>query len=347
MHIRRGGENLKVFMIGGTGLLGSAGAKELIEKGHKVTSLSLPEIPEGADIPKEMKLVTGDYMKLSDEEIHKFLKGMDGFIFAAGIDDRVSGPPPVYDLYKKYNNDPLERFLEIAKEEKVKHCVVLGSYFSYFDRIWPKMKLAENNPYIRSRVDQETIALMYADQDMSVAILELPYIFGVQKGRKPVWTILVENILSMKDKTMYPKGGTTMITVRQVGQCIAGALEKTEGGKCYPVGYYNMTWVELLRLFHKGMGCPEKEIVTIPTFLFAMAGRKTHKENLKNNIESGLNMGKFAKAFASNMFIDKKEIEPLGVTEDDIEQAVIDSVKLSMESINGKKLVEMKVSEDK
>ncbi len=47
---------MKVFMIGGTGLLGSQAAKELIERGHEVTSIALPPLPEGAVLPPEMKI---------------------------------------------------------------------------------------------------------------------------------------------------------------------------------------------------------------------------------------------------------------------------------------------------
>lgn len=46
---------MKVFMIGGTGLLGCEAAKVLIEKGHEVKSVALPPLPEGAPIPKEWK----------------------------------------------------------------------------------------------------------------------------------------------------------------------------------------------------------------------------------------------------------------------------------------------------
>ena len=42
---------MNVFMIGGTGLLGCEAAKQLIAHGHKVTSVALPPLPEGAPIP--------------------------------------------------------------------------------------------------------------------------------------------------------------------------------------------------------------------------------------------------------------------------------------------------------
>ncbi|MCQ2598540.1 MAG: NAD(P)H-binding protein [Treponema sp.] len=337
---------MKIFMVGGTGLLGSEAARQLIEKGHEVTSLSLRGVPDGSQVPDKMKLEIGNYMKLSEEDIARYLKGMDGFIFAAGIDERVNGEYPVYDLFKRFNIDPLEKFLTAAKKEGVKHCVVLGSYFSYFSKEWPELKLYENNPYIRSRVDQENMALGFADETMSVGVLQLPYIFGIQKGRKPVWTILVGNVLSMAKSTMYPPGGTTMVTVRQVGECVAGALEKTEKGKTYPVGYFNLEWTEMLKIFHEGMGCPEKKIITIPAFLFTLSQIGPYKKMRKSGKESGLNMVNFSKAMSRNMFIDKSVIvNELGVTDDNIKSAILDSVRLSMDSIKGQKLVEMVAAE--
>ena len=46
---------MKVFMIGGTGLLGSAAARIFIDRGHSVKSVALPPLPEGAPIPEEME----------------------------------------------------------------------------------------------------------------------------------------------------------------------------------------------------------------------------------------------------------------------------------------------------
>ena len=49
-------KTMKVFMIGGTGLLGCEAAIELIKMGHQVKSVALPPLPQGAPIPKEMEL---------------------------------------------------------------------------------------------------------------------------------------------------------------------------------------------------------------------------------------------------------------------------------------------------
>jgi nucleoside-diphosphate-sugar epimerase len=328
---------MKIFMIGGTGLLGSEAAKELIKKGHEVTSVALPPLPTGAILPPEMKIKYGNYLEMTDEEIKQYFEGCEGFVFAAGVDERVEGPAPIYELYKKYNIDPIKRLLKLAKESGVKHVVICGSYFSYFAKTRPELELTKWHPYIRSRIDQENAAMEFADDTFDVAVLELPYIFGTQPGRKPVWVFLVEQIMSMKKVTMYPKGGSTMVTVHQVGEAISGAIEMNRGGNCYPIGYYNMTWKELLAIVHKYMGCPNRRIITIPNWMFTIVGKNLMKEQKKNNIEGGLHLVKFTDLQCANLFIDKAlGCDKLGVKQDDIDAAIGDSIRLCMDVVNNK-----------
>lgn len=328
---------MKIFMIGGTGLLGSEAAKELINRGHELTSIALPPLPKGAVLPEKMKIKFGNYLEMTDEEIKEHFAGCEGFVFAAGVDERVEGSAPIYNLFKKYNIDPVKRLLRLAKEAGVKHVVILGSYFAYFNRIWPDKELTKWHPYIRSRKDQEDIAISFADDGFDVAVLELPYIFGTQPGRKPVWVFLVESIRSMRGATLYPRGGTAMVTVRQVGQAIAGAVERNKGVHCYPIGYYNMKWKQLLKIVHKYLGCPDKKIITIPDWMYAIGGKKLMKEQKAKNVEGGLNMVKFTDLQCSELFIDKSlGCEPLGVQPDDIDGAIGDSIRLCVDIMDNK-----------
>jgi nucleoside-diphosphate-sugar epimerase len=240
-------------------------------------------------------------------------------------------------MFYKFNVGSLRRLLEIAKEAGIKHVVVLGSYFAYFDRAWKNLKLYETHPFIKSRVVQANTALSFADGNMDVAVLELPYIFGTQPGRKPVWVFMVEQIRKMKGSTMYPRGGTTMITVKQAGQCIAGALENNRGGRNYPVGYYNLTWKEMLAIFHKHMGMPDKRIVTIPAFLYRLGMKPLIKENKKKGIEPGLDLMGLVKIMTRKAFIDKKTVvDAFDVSEDDLDAAIGESVKLCLEVLDGR-----------
>ncbi len=328
---------MKILMIGGTGLLGSQAARELISRGHSVHSIALPPLPEGALLPPEMTLTLKNASDMGDGELKTLFAGAEGFVFAAGVDERVEGPAPIYDFYKKYNITPLERLLRLAKESGVRHAVVAGSYFSHFAKKWTEMELTRWHPYIRSRIDQENMAFSFADENFDVSVLELPYIFGAQRGRKPVWVFLVEMLLGMKGAILYPRGGTAMVTVRQVGQAFAGALERGRGANAYPIGWFNLTWREMIAVMNRYMGVPKKKIVTIPDFLFALSAGPIEKKLRSAGNEGGLSMKQFVKMQTKNLFIDRAEASfPLGVTDDDIDAAIGESVLLSMEVLEKK-----------
>ena len=337
---------MKIFMIGGTGLLGCEAARIFIEKGHEVTSVALPPLPEGAPIPEQMKLELCNIYEKSDEEIRELIKGHDCFVFAAGIDERVEFSAPVYDAYYKFNIAPLERLLPICKQVGVKKAVVLGSYFSFLAKERPEMKLTEKHPYIRSRIDQENVALSFADESFDVSVLELPYIFGTQPGRKPVWVILIEQLKRMDSLpfTMYPGGGTAMLTVRQVGEVIVGAAEKSKGAKAWPIGMYNQTWKEFLKIVYAARDMGEnRRIISVSPWMMRMGLGSVKKEYAEKGIESGLDVDGLADIMAVNLFIPDSFAKELGATEDNIKAAIFDSIKISQAFYDGKvNLLEMK-----
>ena len=337
---------MNVFMIGGTGLLGCEAAHQLIKKGHKVSSAALPPLPQGAPIPEEMELVFGDINKKTDDEILDMLKGKDVFIFAAGVDERVEFPAPVYDYYYKFNIAPLERIFPLCKQAGVKRAVVLGSYFSYLAKQKPERHFEDKNPYFKSRLAQEKVCEDACDETFSVKVLELPYIFGTQPGRKPVWTILIEQIAFM-DKwpfTMYPAGGTAMLTCRQVGEVICGAAEdETPGFTAYPIAMYNQTWKEFLSIVYDARGMKGRKIVSVPPWMMKMGMVKVVKDYAARGIDSGMDPYSLPDIMDINLFIDRKYSEKLGATEDDIKAAIFDSIKVSEAAYNGTvELLEMK-----
>jgi hypothetical protein len=135
-----------------------------------------------------------------------------------------------------------------------------------------------------------------------------------------------------------------MVTVRQVAQATAGALEKNRGGQCYPIGYTNMAWKELLSIIHRYLGTPRKKTITIPTWLFALTGRHLRQQQKKQQIEGGLNLAKFAALQCSNQFIDRSlGCDRLGVEPDDIDRAIGDSIRASLAYLDHPdRFVEMK-----
>ena len=335
-------------MIGGTGLLGCEAAIQLIKHGHHVTSVALPPLPQGAPIPEEMELILGDINKNTDDEILEMLKGNDVFIFAAGVDERVEFPAPVEHYYYKFNIAPLERMLPLCKKAGVKKAVVLGSYFAYLSKLRPELHLEDRNKYFKSRLIQEKVCEdMCKDGDFSCKVLELPYIFGTQPGRKPVWTILIEQT-AMMDKlpfTMYPKGGTAMLTCRQVGEVICGAAETdVPGYEALPIAMYNMRWNEFLSYVYdaRGMG-KDRKIVGVAPWMMKLGMIGIAIDYKKRGIDSGMDPFNLPDIMDLNLYIDNTISKRLGATEDDIVAAITDSIKVSVAAYNGSvELLEMK-----
>src|SRR5690606_21643278 len=149
-----------------------------------------------------------------------------------------------------------------------KGAVVLGTYFAYLNRIKPEMKLTEYHPYIRARVIQSDVALSFADEGFVVAVLELPYIFGILKVRKRYCTILIERLIKMKRSILYPSGGSAMNNVRQAGEAIVGATLSNKGKNTYPIGFYNLTWKEMIEIMKPVLKMEHQKVKTVPKWLF-------------------------------------------------------------------------------
>lgn len=328
---------MKVLIIGGTGLLGSEGARALIAKGHQVIALALPPLPEGAPLPPEMGITFGNYMEMPDEELSAHLQGCQGLVFAAGVDERLEGPPPIEKMFDRYNLAPLKRLLRLAKQNGVRHAVICGSYFCHFAREWPEMKLEERHPYIRSRIRQEEMAFSFVDEGFGVGVLQIPYVFGAQPGRRPVWMFLVNIIKSMPLATFYPKGGTAMVTARQVGQAMAAAIEKTEGAVAWPLGCVNMRWKEMLALFHRHMGMLRRPVITIPAWAFALGAAIRGRRMKKKGLEAGLDNAHLAELMSQEAFIDPEiGCAPLALVPEDMDAAIGESVRQCMNILAGR-----------
>lgn len=140
-----------------------------------------------------------------------------------------------------------------------------------------------------------------------------------------------------RGNVLYPRGGSAMVTVHQVGQALASALERTQGGRCWPIGYYNLTWKQMLAIMVKHMGCPGKKVTTIPNWMFTLGCKSMLKKQLQQGIEGGLYLPKLADIQCRNLFIDKAlGCEPLGVEPDDLDAAIGDSMRLCAAILDGK-----------
>lgn len=317
---------MKVIIIGGTGFLGYHAVKELLAHRHQVSVVGLPPAPAPGLFPPEVKIHLCDVAALPDAELTALLAGHQALVFAAGVDDRVTPKKPAYPFFLRHNVESVKRVFTLARRAGVKRGVVLGSYFAYFDRIWPEMQLSRHHPYIRSRVEQSAAAIAAGADAMSVSILELPYIFGSMPGRVPLWKPLIHYILSPAP-LFYPAGGTTCVTVHQVAQAICGAVEQGKPGTFYPIGGQNLTWVELLEWIARLAGKPKK-VITLPNAIVKLGAWFLQTVHTLQGKESGLEPVRFIDLQTRNTFIDSGDTRrQLGYAAEDLEPALLDTLQ--------------------
>ena len=319
-------EKQNVIVVGGTGFIGYYAVKEFIRRGHNVTVIALPPLPEENLFPKDVSIVLANIDELDDSSIKDILKGQDAIVYAAGADDRVTPKAPAYDFFYQANVQSCTRIISIAREAGIKRGAILSSYFLYFDRIWPDEKLSECHPYIRSRKEQAQQSMDAAMPALQLMILELPYVFGSMPSRTPLWKILIDYINSPYP-LFYMKGGTNMIAVEPVGEAVVGAIETGRGGENYTIGDENITWVELIERILEIIG-KKKKVIILPTFMFRFMMRIVKLQERLRGKERGLNLVKFVDVQTKNTFFDPSPaIEELGYRRGNLQKALEDTIE--------------------
>ena len=213
-----------LLVIGGAGFIGYHIVLQALDAGYKVSIMnrSLPSVPDF--FPETVTVYQNDAVLLPEEEMEEMFRQQDILVYAIGADDKYLPAIPAYTYYHLHNVQTTAKICRIAKKAGIKKVIILGSYFSYFNRIWPEMQLSAWHPYIRSRVEQEKIAVEYSSPDMEIVVLELPYIFGYTKGRIPLWKPLLDYILS-SFPLFYMQGGSNMVSVKVVASAVLGAIK--------------------------------------------------------------------------------------------------------------------------
>lgn len=282
---------MKAFIVGGTGFIGYHSVIEFLANGDKVSSLSLDDIDLGDWYPKQVKMHYGDVFGMSEDELAALFKGHDVLIYDVGPDDRFVPKAPAYSyFYERLVTHPT-RLAQAAKKAGVKKFVLLNSYFAYYHRLHPEKKLLEKHPYIKCRVEQADAIIAVGGEAMAVCVLELPYIFGAMPQRVPLWKDVLLDMLISTKTVMYPKGGSTIITVENVAKAVHGAAKYGQHGKKYPIGDKNIDWNSMLEVMLGALGTPKK-IINIPCFLVTLYGMKHKRDYAKQGKEMGLDPAK-------------------------------------------------------
>lgn len=317
----------KVFILGGTGFLGYYTVKELLSRGYEVKTMALPPMPSKDLLPEEVECTLGDMNKLSDEEIINLLKDCESFLYAAGVDERVTPKKPAMKFFYEVNVLPTQRMVRLAKAAGVKNFVVYGSYFAEWAERLPEYELRKQ-AYPNTRLLQEQVAFAEGEGSMKVCGLRLPYIFGTMPGREPLWKVFVDQA---RGQQVYPafKGGTAMVMVEQVAEAAVGAMENGVHRGTYAICAENMKFQEFYQMVVDSLGQHDTTQVPVVPFeqmqpIFANLDREAAEQGLEHGIHLEVSM----KLQTEDLFLnpaDTKEL--LGIKDYDVKESIRKTLK--------------------
>ncbi len=297
---------MRILVVGGTGFIGYHATHELSRRGHDVTVLGMPPGPPEGTFPERVAMQLHDMGSMHDSELDALLAGYESVVFAAGADDRITPAAPASRFFYEANILSSVRFTAAALRAGARSVVLLGSYFTHFDREWPDMKLAEHHPYIESRKQQQELCTAIAGSRMALVSLELPYIFGAMPAVVPLWAPLVSYVRSGAP-LYYTRGGSNMVAVSSVAEAIAGACERITESRIFQVGDRNVEWTELLQAFCAITRREDDTVHILPDGSLSSLSWLFDAIHAMQGRESGLHAAHFARVQTSRAFFDIEE----------------------------------------
>ncbi len=317
----------RTLVIGGSGYIGIRIVKELLNRDYQVTIASRnPQKVESKFKDKKVGYLKLDIYDFNGYEIEKEFKKYDSIVFAAGVDDRLVPKAPAYDFFYNCNVRPCMELFKRAGRSGVRKVVLLSSYFCYYNRTNPELKLDEHHPYIRARMDQENESIRALDKyDTDIVILEIPYVLGSSVEEDHLLKPLVK-YLYFPLPIFVTHGGSAVITVENVSEAVVNSIERDLKKKIYPIADLNMSWKEIWMKIN-----PKRKSIVVPKWLLKFFVWFLEKYYKITNKESGLNLVEFMDLHTRFVYIPIEDIRnEIGYSSDGLDASFDEIVKNSL-----------------
>lgn len=272
----------KTIVIGGTGFLGQGICRELVASGHDVVAVGRRDTSFSDDV----RVVNADIDQMIDSDLKNLLANYQYIVYALGPDDRSRIPTGISaeQYYDKNLVERTKRVAEVAREVGVEKMLVLGSYFTYFNRLGigdvSPGDLEKRHPYIKSRVRQDRAARV---EGLRVTVVEIPYVLGSVAGKRSAMQF-VFSLYKKSPFVVFGKGGTTVISVDNVSRSVAKILESEVDVGQVAIGSDELSYKDIFERIIKEAGM-KKRFWAPPGWLFSgmmrfryMASRLTRRE---------------------------------------------------------------------
>ncbi|AEB44321.1 NAD-dependent epimerase/dehydratase family protein [Micromonospora maris] len=292
---------MRILVIGGSGLIGASVVAVLREHGHDATTV--------ARTARDGVAHRLDVESASVDDLRRLLAGHDGVVYATRTDEQRPLPKPIYPTFRRDNVDPVVRLCTAARREGLTRGAVMGSYYTYFDRLHPQWRLAERHTYIRCRLEQAREGRAAAGPDLPVAVLELPFVFGRAGDRLPNWAGPLDRWARSRTPLVAPTGGTAATSARSVAEIAVDALERASGADI-PVADVNLTWTDMLTRIAEAVG-RRRRVARLPAAAARAALCLGGAAQALGGKESGINPTYLADLLLADLFIEPTTGRPL------------------------------------
>lgn len=306
---------MRVFLTGGTGLVGSHGAACLVDDGQEVVALCRPGADRSWLEGLGCSVVEGD-IRTGPEVLAPLMRGCTHLVHAAALVYSGADWREVQDT----NALGTRNVFQSAAEAGVAHAVLVSSVSVYggaaaaVDEDTPTdTPLPRRSLYARSKREAEAEARrVEAEQGLAVTIVRPASVYG---ERDRLLSRRVARIVSWPVAFLLGAGGNTIPTVYagNVGNAVLLAARAGGGGRTYDVGMdHPLTQRELLEGIAEGMGLSPR-IWSLPEGLARGAAAVSDRLGVTAPGATGLPLGRAIRlALGQNPYGSRRIREELG-----------------------------------
>ncbi len=255
----------KVFVTGGSGFIGSALVRQLLQRGHKVSCLCRPGAVSAPDGAETLRGDILDARALSDR-----LGGVDVVYHCAA---RITFQKADFDDAYRVNVEGTRNLLEAAIQAGVScfvhlsACAVLGLArgpgFLVDESACPE--ISRENTYAYTKLMAENVVQEFHRKGLHAAIANIATVYG-QGDRHLNSGSIIKRILEGRLQ-LVPPGGTSFVSVVDVARGLISIAEAGRSGERYILCAGNMTYRQLVTRAASALGVPVTT-VTVPRIFF-------------------------------------------------------------------------------
>lgn len=296
---------MRVVVLGSTGLLGRAVTAELATQGHDVLGVSR----SGSGCPEAPGTTARalDVVSATPADLKELLGSADAVVHALGPDDRTRPQAPARGHFQTLLADVTERVAAASERAGVARLVILGSYFTALDRLYPAWQLVTRHPYIAARAAQASQARTAAPS-VDVSVLEIPYVLGAIGPLVPAWTAMLLGPLRRSPIGFALPGGAAAVRVTEVAYAVRLLAEGAIASGDHPVASDNLTFLRLSRVALDALG-RRVPVVTVPRSALTLGLRTEEWLLSRRGLDSGLDPRYLPDLLCHNTFLDLTQVE--------------------------------------